>query len=105
MAITVFDGGSLSPEAVNNITKEKCEELEKVFDALDENSEVYRFNNRISRDFKASEVLRIPPSTSLSARRTGNFPWRRIHSINDAADGSTTTQSTFLSPMSVQSER
>ena len=57
MAITVFDGGSLSPEAVNNITKEKCEELEKVFDALGENSEVYRFNNRISREFKVSPTL------------------------------------------------
>lgn len=67
MAITVFDGGSLSPEAVNNITKEKCEELEKVFDALDENSEVYRFNNRISRDFKVSPTLNAALAKALLA--------------------------------------
>lgn len=67
MAITVFDGGSLSPEAVNNITKEKCEELEKVFDALGENSEVYRFNNRISRDFKVSPTLNAALTKALLA--------------------------------------
>ena len=67
MAITVFDGGSLSPEAVNNITKEKCEELEKVFDALGENSEVYRFNNRISRDFKVSSTLNAALTKALLA--------------------------------------
>lgn len=67
MAVTVFDGGSLSPEAVNNITKEKCEELENVFDALDENSEVYRFNNRISRDFKVSPTLNAALAKALLA--------------------------------------